>query len=361
MRPIKGNLSEEIIRSQTGDNLLKEDAYPVARYRDLVVHMAKLAYINMDHLLFFRGQSMDYRNKAGASTFYPSIYRGARVTEAEVKHRFEILEGACQLLVNEFERRNLPGAKELKNKKYIQWSILQHYEVCSTPLIDFTHSIRVGCSFATLGNKTGEAYIFVFGLPYLTNRISMNSEQYLVNIRLLSICPPNALRPYFQDAYLAGTEDILDDYDDKPDLDFNRRLIAKFKFSNSNDFWGKHFPPIPKEALFPRNDEVEDICIIVKKETDRGFYSGNAGDFLYDWSDLEESILSITSGLREKPSVKDGIRALQDIGKIGSDIAFEFDDLMQFRNKLVHRPKDVNSDQIEKYQNRISKILTYLK
>lgn len=76
MRAIKGNLSEEIIRAHVGDNVLKEDAYPVSRFRDLVEHIAKLSYINIDHLLFFRGQFMDYRNKAEASTFYPSIYRG---------------------------------------------------------------------------------------------------------------------------------------------------------------------------------------------------------------------------------------------------------------------------------------------
>ena len=69
----------------------------------------------------------------------------------------------------------------------MQWSILQHYEVCGTPLIDFTHSFRVACSFAQLENESDRAYIYVFGLPYITNRISINSEHDLINIRLLSI------------------------------------------------------------------------------------------------------------------------------------------------------------------------------
>ena len=94
MRSIKGNLSEEIIGAHIGDNVLKEDAYPVASYRDLVVHIAKLSYLNIDYLLFFRGQFMDYRNKAGSSTFYPSIYRGERVAKDEVKYRCKVLEKA---------------------------------------------------------------------------------------------------------------------------------------------------------------------------------------------------------------------------------------------------------------------------
>ena len=62
-----------------------------------------------------------------------------------------------------------------------------------------------------------------FGLPYITNRISVNSEQDLVNVRLLSICPPDALRPYFQEGYLAGTDEVTTDYDSKDELDFTKR------------------------------------------------------------------------------------------------------------------------------------------
>jgi len=59
--------------------------------------------------------------------------------------------------------------------------------------------LRVACSFATMDNENEFAYIFVFGLPYFTNRITINSEHDIINIRLLSICPPTALRPYFQE------------------------------------------------------------------------------------------------------------------------------------------------------------------
>jgi hypothetical protein len=32
------------------------------------------------------------------------------------------------------------------------------------------------------------------------------------NVRLLSICPPDALRPCFQEGYLAGTGEVTTDY-----------------------------------------------------------------------------------------------------------------------------------------------------
>ena len=114
----------------------------------------------------------------------------------------------------------------MRRRKYVQWSILQHYEVCATPLLDLTHSLLVACSFAFLSGAS-EPLVLVFGLPFFTNRISINSEHDLVNVRLLSICPPEALRPYFQEGYLAGTDGVLAEFDSKTELDFANRLVAK--------------------------------------------------------------------------------------------------------------------------------------
>lgn len=118
-----------------------------------------------------------------------------------------------------------------------------------------------------LNNSNKEAYVYVFGLPYLTNRISVNSEQDIINIRLLSICPPKALRPYFQEGYLAGTDAIITKYDIKSELDFNNRLIAKFEIPNDKSFWGEGFHQIPYDSLYPKNDPIEELCAQIKKET----------------------------------------------------------------------------------------------
>jgi hypothetical protein len=260
MRKMDGILTNELSRHVHGMPVDVADPFPVSTFRKLVEQIARLAFLNKDHLFFFRGQGNDYRNKAGASTLYPSIYRGEYVSHEEIQTRFEILEEASGQLSRLVSNEKIEGYQELTRKKHIQWSILQHYEVCDTPLLDLTHSLRVACSFAQLFAEGSNGYVYVFGLPYITNRISINSEHDLINVRLLSICPPDALRPYFQEGYLAGTTDITSEYENKTELDFRNRLVAKFVIPRSKRFWGSGFSSIPSSVLFPRGDRFGKIC-----------------------------------------------------------------------------------------------------
>ena len=165
MRTITGQLIQDL-KDFLGDQpVAKADAFQVSTFRDLMEHVARLAYLNKDYLLFYRGQDRDYRNKAGASTFYPSIYRGDRVSRTEIDLRFDILSSATRRLCDALREAELEGYHDVRRRRYIQWSILQHYEVCPTPLLDLTHSLRVACSFAFLGSDTGNPYVAVFGLP----------------------------------------------------------------------------------------------------------------------------------------------------------------------------------------------------
>ena len=74
-------------------------------------------------------------------------------------------------------------------------------------------------------------------------------------IRLSSICPPQARRPYFQEGYLVGEYPELMSFYEKSryaphEIDFGQRLLAKFRLPTT--FWEPdHFPPIPKTALYP--------------------------------------------------------------------------------------------------------------
>jgi hypothetical protein len=319
-------------------------AFKVNTFRELVEHTAKLSYKNKDHLLFYRGQSKDYKNKAGNSTFYPSIYRGDYLTLREITNRFDILEGASKALVELFETNKIEGYRELKKRKSIQWSILQHYEVCDTPYTDFTHSLRVACSFATLDNKDDEAFIFVFGLPYLTNRISYNSEQDLINIRLLSICPPTALRPYFQEGYLVGTDDITTNFESKTELDFNNRLIAKFVIPNNDSFWGGGFHKIPKDSLYPDNDPIWELCQQVKDIADKELKTGALGEFLKSWAELDDQVVTLARKLTSRNlSNREAIRELYNRQMITQTFLYEFDRMREFRNRLVHTPSKISA------------------
>ena len=130
---------------------------------------------------------------------------------------------------------------------------MQHYEVCQTPLLDLTQSLRVAASFA-LASEGKEGYCYVFGFPYPNGSISFSVDLEIINIRLLSICPPGAKRPYFQEGFLVGsfpsnTEERI------PNHDIGVRLIAKFKLK-SEHFWDNDFQPIPQNALLPTDDKV---------------------------------------------------------------------------------------------------------
>lgn len=198
MREIRPQLTPELQTHCGRTPVWRARPFSVSTFGELVEHVAKLAYANRDDLLFFRGQDKDYQSKADGTTLYPSIYREDALPARELRHRFDLLEQAARLLVEQFKFARIEGHRELRQKRYIQWSIIQHYGVAATPLLDLTHSLRVACSFAQLRSTDPTCYVYVLGLPYVTNRITINSEHDIVNIRLLSICPPAALRPYFQ-------------------------------------------------------------------------------------------------------------------------------------------------------------------
>lgn len=363
MRRIQPELTDELLKHFGDPNKVSAmEPFLVHSFRELVEQTAKLSFKNKDQLLFYRGQTADYKNKAGNSSFYPSIYRGDYVPMRELTYRFDILESASKALVSLFEQEKIEGHKELKRRKAVQWSVLQHYEVCHTPYLDFTHSLRVACSFATMDNQEEFAYIFVFGLPYLTNRITVNSEHDLINIRLLSICPPTALRPYFQEGYLAGTDDITSNYDAKTELDFNNRLVAKFKIPNHKSFWGKGFDQIPKDSLYPDKDPIFELCQQIKDIAEKELGTGDLGIFLKSWAELEEKLVSLARKKSDRfLSVRESIKLLFDTGALSQELSNKIERLRNFRNIVVHAPKKVTTRQIQDYLNLLDEILKQMK
>lgn len=286
----------EALRSHFGEAVARHDAYPVATYDELVRIVAELSYLNRDCLLFFRGQDEDFRNKASATTLYPSLYRKNNISRRNLQNRFAVLKELAAILVDQTKPCDKRAADEIRRRQYIQWSILQHYQVYETPLLDMTQSLRVACSFAQLDASSHDVYVYVLGLPYMPNGISVNSEQEIVNIRLLSVCPPLALRPYFQEGYLIGTTDITDNYDDKNELDFNRRLIAKFAIPNNDSFWNGNLNRIPRDLLFldERNDQMFRICSSIRNAL------GQAEGLLFEDSSDPELAGELTARLRSR-------------------------------------------------------------
>jgi hypothetical protein len=361
MRQITPRLTPEIANHCKGEPVWRATPFRIPTFRELVVHAARLAFANSDELLFFRGQDKDYQSKAGGSTLYPGIYRGDHLPQRELRHRFDVLDQACRLLVQSFRAAGIEGHKDVERKRYIQWSILQHYEVVQTPLIDLTQSLRVACSFAQLASTNPECYVYIFGLPYLANRISMNSEHDLVNVRLLSICPPTALRPYFQEGYLAGTSDITLEFDTKTELDFRNRLVAKFAIPRAKKFWGEGFEPLPPSALYPPGDSIKELCDQLREDLRPEMVPGDLGTFVENWASLEQYMLEEARRLSERNvSVRESIGILNKRGVIDAEAAAQIDFLRRLRNIIVHTPEKVPQSQISAATERVRSILRSL-
>ncbi len=252
----------------TNHDIRRDAGTTVGSFAELVEKVAHLAFYNRDHVLLFRGQDRDYRNQAGNTTIQPSILRRApRVTAGAWRgtlfSRYEQLRRAEASLVAGWRTLQLPDARRLENHRSLRWAILQHYEVCPTPLLDVTHSLRVAASFATHGakaQKSHEAFLYVLAVPQISGAITASAEAELQILRLSGICPPTAARPHFQEGYLLGHYPDLQTAEEKErydlyEVDFARRLLCKFRL-DLRKFWTAGFPLVPKIALYPTKNDA---------------------------------------------------------------------------------------------------------
>lgn len=272
-------------------------AYHVSKFSDLRKEVAKLSISNPSAILFYRGQKDDYQRN-GVSTIMPSIFRekSELASPNTMKLRWQNLKLASSILVDELEKRKIADAHLVRRRKSIQWSILQHYEVALTPYVDITQSLRVAASFALMDNETSKAFIYIFALPYYTNRVSRNSEEEITNIRLLSICPPEAKRPFMQEGFLVGEEDVEVGCNALELYDLRRRMIAKFEIPNVPEFWDEE-SQLSKAQLYPQPDIFNEICKEVGKRvyeelppSELSFTEEEIFNFIAYWRKIEDII-----------------------------------------------------------------------
>jgi hypothetical protein len=98
----------------------------------------------------------------------------------------------------------------------------------------------------------------VLAVPNLSGGVTANAEGGLQIIRLASVCPPAAIRPHIQEGYLLGEYPEMigvtqAQHYKRYEMDFARRMIAKFRF-NPITFWAADpsFPQVPQNALYPK-------------------------------------------------------------------------------------------------------------
>ncbi len=262
-------------RSASNAQIRRADGHVVGTYFELAKMVAELQFLNRDHVLLFRGQASDYKTVKGNSMLKAGLFRlnGKRPpTQADLEKRFKTLRRAEEELVTRYVAASLQGPERLKRHRTIRWAILQHYEVCPTPLFDVTQSLRIAASFASLNNRSNAAFVFVLGVPSLSGAVTASAEAGLQVVRLSSACPPEAVRPHLQEGYLLGEYPEIADYEQNAhysyyEMDFGRRLIAKFRFDPVRLWKSKNFPRVPDEALYPKEhrDRLLDITKEIKE------------------------------------------------------------------------------------------------
>jgi hypothetical protein len=255
----------------------KSDGHKVTSFMELATKIAELQFMNREHVLLFRGQALDYRNLQNNTSLKPTLFRAeneANPGPSTLIARFKKLRDAEFILTQEYSRLRLLGVDRIKRQKILRWAILQHYEVCPTPLLDVTHSLRIAASFAS-ERADESAYIFVVGVPNLSGAVTASAEANIQMVRLSSVCPPTAVRPHIQEGYLLGEYPEMTGYDQKQnyahyEIDFGRRLVAKFQF-NPKDFWtDQTFPKIERSALYPDDlDPFYEVARIIKQTLER--------------------------------------------------------------------------------------------
>jgi len=148
---------------------------------------------------------------------------------------------------------------------------------------------------------------------------------------------------------MAGTADISTNYDNKTELDFRNRLIAKFAISRDKRFWNAGFEATPRTALYPPNDHVEELTRHLQGRMRAEPAEGTIGRLLIEWGQLEERLLPRGRQITERNlSVREAIKALAAHGDFPEETARNLDMVRRVRNLAAHTPSRVDSAQIQR-------------
>lgn len=262
------------VQRSSNDAVRRDSGHTIRSYIELSKKVAELQFRNRDYVLLFRGQGKDYRNKKDKTTLRPSIFRVPPskkiLTSQDLELRYEHLTRAEGLLVRAYGKRL--GWERLRRQRVLRWSILQHYEVCATPVLDVTQSLRIAVSFAHHDAVDAECYLFVLAVPNISGAITASAEAGMQIMRLSSVCPPEAVRPHIQEGYLIGEYPDLGDIKQKGlystfEIDCSQRMLCKFKLDTNTLVSSPHFPIVNRVALYPDSDDpIYKMMQLIKTE-----------------------------------------------------------------------------------------------
>jgi hypothetical protein len=236
------------------DAVRAADPIVASTFTSLTAHVAEVAATNHAWMTFYRGQRVDWRNRAGHTSVLPSIFRPERgkqrLSGTTLKARLTELDRAIHLLQAHW--RTLRSPNPLWRFREYAVALIQHYELCPTPMVDLTTSLHVAASFARGDDGLGDGVVYVIAMPYPHETISLYPHLGLSLARLQPLVPPDALRPQFQEAWLAGRLPISAERSAGDDL--AGRVIAKYALPAGAAFWDGAFQPLLQRALLPPDD-----------------------------------------------------------------------------------------------------------
>jgi len=262
-----------IIDQESSVRPVNDPGYSIKSYPQLLNCIAAIKYQNPSFDIFFRGQNKDYPTNDNGLTsgLYPSIFRnafnrpsGALTPPKIVQRRYEILNKAENILIDELSNPDLKfNAQMFKRFPILRWSILQHYEICDTPLLDVAPVLDIALTFGS-GQDQDSAYLYGIALPRHTQIVSNSVLTETQSINLAQICPPNFLRPHYQNGFLIGNYPSVMNYEVKirGTYNFSNRLLVKFKIENIGELTRTGFNKLLTELIMP--DEQDQLIPIVK-------------------------------------------------------------------------------------------------
>ena len=139
------------------------------------------------------------------------------------------------------------------------------------------------------------------------------------------------------------------DFDSKSELDFNNRLIAKFRLGPRRQFWRDGFRPYSKAVLYPKNDRIQDLCEDLEADLRTDASAGRVGEFLLQWVSLESRLLEVARSLapeRRTYSMLQALELLQARDTMGPELLEALHNLRRSRNTIVHFPERAGATKV---------------
>lgn len=250
------------------DRWLSKVCFPeINTFQELLERLAFLQLMNKRYVLYFRGKRTDFENIHGLTHLdLPSLLRAPSPVEqmdAALLHERWIHLTEQAEVWREILREQHPRPATLRHFPESIFGVQQHYKdllrahlganfrAAETMFLDISPSPRVAAAFALPNlQDNGLAYVSVVALPQTTGSLTYCAEDQLQILRLSALCPPSALRPHLQEAFLVSRlpapdiEELNNRVDDIKYLEefysLRRRIVGIIPIRINENFWGNH-------------------------------------------------------------------------------------------------------------------------